>query len=165
MVDPLEMFFFNVFHISCEYNINTRKNAVTISKLFDEYLRLLFLQGVITTISDIDREEKGLRFDKTSRGIFELLVSATDGGTPALSSATNAKVKAFKLLILFTHKWPIQKKKEDSLLISTLNKKLLPINKTKLKSFRFFKLEYWPQFENTHSLWLFKISLGSPFTH
>ena len=40
------------------------------------------IQGVITTRKDVDREEPGLAVDADGRGVFTLMVDATDHGSP-----------------------------------------------------------------------------------
>ena len=42
----------------------------------------MFIQGVITTSKDLDREAPGVAVDEDGRGVYTLLVDATDHGSP-----------------------------------------------------------------------------------
>ena len=60
------------------------------------------IQGVITTRKDLDREAPGLAVDADERGVYTLLVEATDHGSPA--QRTTATVNINQLCFFFSER-------------------------------------------------------------
>ena len=52
----------------------------------------IFLQGVITTRKNLDRELPGLSVDADDRGVYTLTVEAADHGIPVLRSTTSVNI-------------------------------------------------------------------------
>ena len=51
-----------------------------------------FLQGVITTRKNLDRESPGISVDADDRGVYTLTVEAADHGIPVLRSTTTVNI-------------------------------------------------------------------------
>lgn len=54
---------------------------------------ILQIQGVITTRKDLDREAPGLAVDADGRGVYTLMVEATDHGSPAQQTTATVIIK------------------------------------------------------------------------
>ena len=52
----------------------------------------VFLQGVITTRKNLDRESPGLSVDADERGVYRLTVEAADHGIPVLRGTTTVNI-------------------------------------------------------------------------
>lgn len=56
---------------------------------------ILQIQGVITTRKDLDREAPGLAVDADGRGVYTLMVEATDHGSPAQQTTATVIIENY----------------------------------------------------------------------
>lgn len=87
-------------------SISTIQSKLSTLYLFLSQPVLIFfvifpIQGVITTSKDLDREAPGLAVDADGRGVYTLMVEATDHGSPTQQTTATVIVNRFlKLFVI-----------------------------------------------------------------